>query len=86
VLGVQDLGPHENFFELGGHSLLATKVISQLRACFGIEIPLRAVFDNPTISELSGFIAGFSEVSRTIWQRRTTQFLSTYGSGWQFEL
>jgi acyl carrier protein len=56
VLGVQDLGPNENFFELGGHSLLVTRVNSQLRACFGIEISLRTLFDNPTISELSEII------------------------------
>ncbi len=57
VLGLKEVSPHDNFFELGGHSLLATRVISRLRASFGIEVPLRAVFDNPTVSELGEFIA-----------------------------
>ena len=57
VLDVKAVAPHESFFELGGHSLLATRVVSQLRTRFGVEIPLRAVFDNPTLGELGRFIA-----------------------------
>ena len=49
VLGLETFGTHENFFELGGHSLLATRIVSQLRTRFGVEISLRAVFDNPTV-------------------------------------
>ena len=51
------VAPHESFFELGGHSLLATRVVSELRTRFGVEIPLRAVFENPTLGELGRFIA-----------------------------
>ena len=57
VLEVEAIAPHESFFELGGHSLLATRVVSQLRSRFGVEIPLRAVFDHPTLAEMGRFIA-----------------------------
>ena len=52
VLGVQNVGIHDNFFELGGHSLLATQLISQLRVTFNRELPLREIFESPTIAEL----------------------------------
>jgi amino acid adenylation domain-containing protein len=52
VLGVQNVGIHDNFFELGGHSLLATQLISRLRVDWDVEIPLRAVFESPTIAQL----------------------------------
>ena len=56
VLGVKAAAPDESFFELGGHSLLATRVVSRLQSRFGVEIPLRAVFDNPTLAEMGHFI------------------------------
>ncbi|NEQ08700.1 MAG: amino acid adenylation domain-containing protein, partial [Moorea sp. SIO4E2] len=56
VLGIKQVGIHDNFFELGGHSLLATQVISRLRETFGLEIPLRSIFEAPTVAELEGQI------------------------------
>ena len=53
VLHVKPIGAHDNFFTLGGHSLLAIQVISRVRARFSVELPLRALFENPTIAELS---------------------------------
>ncbi|MDJ0835375.1 MAG: LLM class flavin-dependent oxidoreductase, partial [Acidobacteriota bacterium] len=56
VLGVTDAGAFTNFFELGGDSLLATRVNSRLRERFSIQLPLKALFENPTLAALGRLV------------------------------
>jgi acyl carrier protein len=58
VLHVERVSREDNFFELGGHSLLATQLISRIREVFQLEVPLRALFDYPTVAELSAVLEG----------------------------
>ncbi|MBW4676163.1 MAG: amino acid adenylation domain-containing protein [Desmonostoc geniculatum HA4340-LM1] len=52
ILGGKEIGIHDNFFELGGDSLKATQVMTRLREAFQVDLPLRRLFDNPTVATL----------------------------------
>jgi len=56
LLGVERVRPGDNFFELGGQSLLATRLASRVRNVLGVEMPARAVFEEPTLAGLSGLV------------------------------
>ena len=56
VLGLERCGATDNFFELGGHSLLAVQVILRARETFDVEVPLRGLFEHPSLQALADLI------------------------------
>jgi amino acid adenylation domain-containing protein len=61
VLGVPEVGPDDDFFELGGQSLLATRLVIQIQSVLNIEVPVRAVFDTPTVAGICARLADGGE-------------------------
>jgi amino acid adenylation domain-containing protein len=53
VLGIEKIGIHDEFFELGGHSLLAVQVINRINESFAVELPMRRLFEFPTVAQLA---------------------------------
>lgn len=53
LLGIEQVGAHDNLFELGGDSLLVIQIVSRIREVLQVEVPLRAIFETPTIADLA---------------------------------
>ena len=61
LLRVEKVSRHDNFFDLGGHSLLATQTVNKLRNVCGVDLPLRAFFEDPTVAGLARKIDTFRQ-------------------------
>ncbi len=66
VLGVEPISIDDNFFELGGHSLLVTQICSRVWDMFQVELPLRSLFEQPTVAELATCITATAEEGKNI--------------------
>lgn len=64
VFDIRPISAEANFFDLGGHSLLATRIISRIREKCGIELPLRLLFESPTVAALAEFIVTVQSLLR----------------------
>jgi acyl carrier protein len=57
LLRLDRIGRHDSFFELGGNSLMATRVVTHVGYRFGVEVPIRTVFEKPVLMQIAQFIS-----------------------------
>jgi len=74
LLGVENIGLHDDFFDLGGHSLLAIRAVARTRDKFEVNLSLRNLFDAPTLEGLARVIDGLS------WLKRSTGLVTGAGN------
>ncbi|MBG1264989.1 non-ribosomal peptide synthetase [Nostoc sp. WHI] len=74
LLKYEAIARHDNFFNLGGHSLLATQLIARIRDKFKVELPLRKVFEFPTVTELANYL------DTCIWVNSTAESMRSLNS------
>ena len=70
ALGMNELGINDSFDKLGGHSLLAVRIVAELRKAFQIDLPVKALFDAPTVAELSRYVKTLTPELRDQLQQR----------------
>ncbi|MFY0567273.1 amino acid adenylation domain-containing protein [Archangium lansingense] len=66
VLRLEKVGLHDNFFDAGGHSLLAMQLVARVREAVGVELPLRAVFESPTLGGMADAVSRLTESTKRI--------------------
>lgn len=75
LLGVKQIGVADNFFELGAHSVLALRLVSQIRETFKTDLPLRTMFEKPTIREIARIIESSAiDTDRNLQRAATSEF------------
>ena len=80
ALGIDSVGVDDAFIELGGHSLLAVRIVAEMRKAFRVDLPLRALFDAPTVAQLARYVDALA------WAARSNELPASAGNRVEIEL